>query len=89
MIFFRQIVLLVKLVCVSEQDVWEYSAATSSGGAAEAGGKYQEDLRQSGRRGHQGELEAHPDRVQEVYPFTQLLTLRLAFTNSSFQGQRV
>ena len=67
MIFIRQIVLLVKLVCVSEQDVWEYSAATSSGGAAEEGGQHQEDLRQSGRRGYQGESEPLP---QEVYPFT-------------------
>ena len=42
------------------QDVWEYSAATSSGGAAEAGGKHQEDFRQSGRRGYQGESEPLP-----------------------------
>ena len=84
MIFFRQIVLLVKLVCVSEQDVWEYSAATSSGGAAEEGGQHQEDFRQSGRRGYQGEIGAHP-RGLSFYR----LTLRLVFTNISFQGGRV
>ena len=42
------------------QDVWEYSAATSSSGAAEERSKHQEDFRQSGRRGYQGEIGTHP-----------------------------
>ena len=53
------------------QDVWQYSAAAGSGGAAEKGGEHQEDLRQSGRRGHQGESGAHLlVSSEEVYPFT-------------------
>ena len=70
------------------QDVWQYSAAAGSGGAAEKGGEHQEDLRQPGRRGHQGEIGAHPRLRRGGLSFYRL-TLRLVFTNISFQGHRV
>jgi len=52
------------------QDVWQYSAAAGSGGAAEEGGEHQEDLRQPGRRGHQ---EVHPGQRGEGLPDGGLL----------------
>ena len=52
------------------QDVWEHPAAAGSGGAAEEGGQHQEDLRQPGCRGYQGERWRIDWGAEAVYPFT-------------------